>query len=76
MSGMEMNVNHIAGPIKPINVEADSLSRWDGHDSPPHEFLASDRSRISLSDLWLQSRVPSSFPADAYLLWRLPRPES
>ena len=48
MSGMEMNVSHIAGPI---NIEADGSSRWDGVGSPPHEFLAADRSRISLSDL-------------------------
>ena len=73
MSGMEMNVGHIAGPI---NIEADGLSRWDGNGSPPHEFRASDRFRISLSDLWLQSRAPSQFPADAYLLWRLPRSDS
>ena len=67
-----MNVGHKAGPI---NIEADGLSRWDGNGSPPHEFRASDRARISLSDLWLQSRTPSRFPADAYLLWRLPRSE-
>ena len=49
-----MNVGHIAGPI---NIEADGLSRWDGN-APPHEFRASDRFRISLSDLWLQPRTP------------------
>ncbi len=68
-----MNVGHIAGHI---NIEADGLSRWDGNGSPLHEFRASDRFRISLSDLRIQSRTPSRFPADAYLLWRLPRSES
>ena len=73
-----MNVGHIAGPINsgPINVEADGLSRWDGNGSPPHDFRASHRVPNSLSDLWLQSRAPQKFPADAYLLWRLPRSES
>ena len=70
MSGMEMDVSHIAGPI---NIEADGLSRWDGNDAPPHNFRASDRIRISLSDLWIQSQVPRTFPSDAYILWRLPR---
>ena len=73
MSGMEMDVSHIAGPI---NIEADGLSRWDGTDSPPHNFRASDRIRISLSDLWIQSVVPRTFPSDAYLLWRLPGSDS
>ena len=71
MSGMEMNVGHIAGPI---NVEADGLSRWDGNGNPPHQFRASDRIRISLSDLWLQFRTPQTFPSDAFLLWKLPHP--
>ena len=73
MSGMEMDVNHIAGPS---NIEADGLSRWDGTESPPHNFRASDRIRISLSDLWIQSVVPRTFPSDAYLLWHLPRSDS
>ena len=73
MSGMEMDVNHIAGPI---NIEADGLSRWDGTESPPHNFRASDRIRISLSDLWIQSVVPRTFPSDAYLFWHLPRSDS
>ena len=73
LSGMEMNVGHIAGPI---NIVADGLSRWDGNSSPPQHFCASDRVRISLSDLWLQSRTRQKFPSDAYLLWRLPRSES
>ena len=73
MSGMEMDVSHIAGPI---NIEADGLSRWNGTDSPPHHFRASDYIRISLSNLWIQSVVPRTFPSDVYLLWRLPGSDS
>ena len=39
-----MNVGHIA---RPINIEADGLSRWYGVGSPPHAFRASDRFRFS-----------------------------
>ena len=45
---MELDVQHIADKN---NDEADALSRWSGEDALPHDFVSTDRVRISLSDL-------------------------
>ena len=66
---MELDIQHIAGKL---NDEADALSRWSGIDSIPLSFQESDRVRISLSDLWVPHIQPRRYPADAFLLWKLP----
>ena len=62
MSGMEMNVGHIAGPI---NIEADGLSRWDGNGSPLQHFRASDRVRICESLQKRRTQIQNSQPRSA-----------
>ena len=69
ISGMELDVHHIPGPI---NILADDLSRWDGSTLVPGNFLERDRIRISLSDLWISHDSPAVFPADYSLPWVLP----
>lgn len=66
---MELDVQHIAGKN---NNEADALSRWKGVDAVPCDFQMSDRVRIALSDLWIPNVQPKLYPADAFLLWKLP----
>ena len=66
---MELDIQHIAGKY---NDEADALSRWSQDDSIPCGFQPSDRVRISLSDLWIPVTQPRLYPADAFLLWKLP----
>ena len=68
---MELDVQHIAGKL---NDEADALSRWSGEAPIPFSFQASDRVRISLSDLWMPSVTPQLIPSDSFLLRKLPTP--
>ena len=68
-SHTEVQVNHIPGKD---NEYADSLSRWNDEGAPPHNFLPSDRFRISLADIWNLDRHPKLFPENTWIPWSLP----
>ena len=69
-TGIEIDVSHIPGHD---NYIADDLSRWNQSDEIPHSFLASERIRISLSDLWVKPKCPCFTPANLSVPWSLPQ---
>lgn len=69
VSCVELDIGHIPGKHNTI---ADDLSRWSFDGPIPHGFVASERIRFSLADLWKCSHQCSLHPKDAYLLWSLP----
>lgn len=68
-TGIEIDVSHIPGHD---NYIADDLSRWNPSDTIPHKFLASERIRLSLPDLWVKPKRPSFTPTNLTVPWSLP----
>ena len=66
-----MDVHHVPGHA---NEEADALSRMIVEIECPTGFTLSDRIRLPLSELWMDSPSPRLVPADTKIPWKLPTP--
>ena len=66
----EIDVSHISGSDNEI---ADALSRWDLESAPPYAFDRVDRISIPLDALWTSPLSVSLHPADAHIVWSLPK---
>ena len=69
LTGIRLECSHISGEK---NEDADTLSRWDGAESLPPRFAASDRFEVSLQAFWNIQFQVQLFPRDQHLLWPLP----
>ncbi|CAE7197295.1 unnamed protein product [Symbiodinium sp. CCMP2592] len=68
--GISLEVQHIAGER---NTDADFLSRWDGVSPLPAPWNPDFRYRFTVADFFDLRHDVRLFPADAKLLWKLPR---
>ena len=70
-TGIEMAVHHVPGHS---NEDADALSRMNVEIEYPKVFSLSDRTRLPLSELWMDSPSPSLVPMETKIPWKLPIP--
>ncbi|CAE7251085.1 unnamed protein product [Symbiodinium sp. CCMP2592] len=68
--GISLDVQRIAGER---NIDADFLSRWDGVSPLPAPWNPDFRYRFTVADFFDLRHDVRLFPADAKLLWKLPR---
>ena len=69
LTGIRLECSHISGEK---NEDADTLSRWDGAESVPPRFAASDLFEVSLQAFWNIQFQVQLFARDQHLLWPLP----